>query len=182
MINKVRILGIDPGSQVAGFACISSAKDMPVQPRDFIVEGAGAMRLDIKLSHARRIYQLHGVISELIQEFKPSVCVLEKAFCGQNVSSALKLGETRGAVIACVFKHGLDLVEVSPTHVKKTVAGNGRASKDEVAAALKRLLQFDRGNLPFDVSDALAVALTHGLALPLYRVSGGDPAYFKSKR
>jgi len=169
MIKKDRILGIDPGSQVAGFAFITTARELPVMPRDFIVEGAGAIRMDRSLSHTQRIGKLHEVVLQLIEEYRPTACVIEQGFLGLNASSALRLGETRGAIIASACKFGVEVVEVSPTHVKKTVAGNGRASKEEVALALQALLQFKLGSLPYDVSDALAVALTHGLAVAFQR-------------
>lgn len=167
MQNKIRILGIDPGSNIAGFACIGSKKEVPHLPRDFAILGAGAIRFDKTESHARRIAKLHMALLGIIDEFKPTVCIVEKAFCGVNVSSALKLGEARGALISAIYKRNIDLIEITPREAKKNITGRGQATKEEVAATLKILIGFELGKLPYDVADALALALSHGLRLPM---------------
>ena len=133
-------------------------------PNDFLLAEAGVIKSNLKLSHAERIGLLHDSLVSLIEELQPDVVVLEKAFYGVNVSSALKLGETRGALIAAARRFSLPVRELTPASVKKTIAGNGRASKEEVNLALRTLLKFELGSLPHDVSDAVALALCYGLS------------------
>jgi crossover junction endodeoxyribonuclease RuvC len=163
-ISPQRIFGIDPGSRLCGFACLEAKKSVPLTPQDFQLVGMGVIRLDIKESHDRRIGELHKSMITLLQEFKPQICVLEKAFFGENANSALKLGEARGAIIAALHLGDVHLEQVAPTQVKKSVFGSGRASKEEVALVLKTLFAIDSNQLPFDATDALALALHYGIS------------------
>jgi crossover junction endodeoxyribonuclease RuvC len=110
-------------------------------------------------------------VVQLIDELKPDICVLEKAFFGANAASALKLGEVRGALIAACGSRSVTVVELAPTKVKKIVAGNGRATKEDVCRSLETLLEFNRGSMPLDATDALALAFATGLELPMRNLS-----------
>lgn len=167
------VLGVDPGSRVAGYAFIQAKSAVPRTPADFRILDAGVLRPDPKLGYAARIALLHGALFDLIAEFRPSVCVLEKAFFDKNVSSAMRLGEVRGAFIAAAGRGGAAIEEITPAEVKKTLTGNGRADKEQVALTLKTLLGFDRGHLPHDVSDALAICLCYGLKLKVAWIESG---------
>jgi len=159
------ILGVDPGSRLTGFALLRSRCSKPMLPGDFIVVTAGVLRADGDLPHRERLGLLHVALYELAVELKPDICVLEKAFFGDNASSALKLGELRGAYIAACARCSIPVEEITPAEVKKSITGNGRADKVMVEMALKTLLGFDRGTLPHDVTDALAIGLCFGLQL-----------------
>lgn len=159
------ILGIDPGTRIAGYAFLRSKKKCPFRATDFFILDAGALKVDSSLDYTERIALLHGAIFDLISTYKPDTCVLEKAFLDKNVNSALKLGEVRGAFIAAAGRCQVEVREVSPTQVKKTIAAHGRADKEQVSLAIKAQLGFDRGSLPYDVTDALAIALSFGLTM-----------------
>ena len=160
----MKIFGIDPGSQVAGFACLVTRTSVPLRSSDFALLGAGAIKMNRSLKHVTRIGELFRQIDLLLDEFKPDICVIEKAFFGVNVSSAIKLGEARGALIAAATKRGIVVGEITPAEVKRLVVGNGRATKEEVARCLKANLIIPDGNYPFDVTDAVAIALSYGLS------------------
>lgn len=168
------ILGIDPGSRVAGYAFIRSKNRRAMLPVDFMVVEAGVLRADARLAYDVRIGLLHCALHELIERHAPQVCVLEKAFYDKNVSSAIKLGEVRGAFIAACARADVKTEEITPAEVKKIIAGNGRAEKEQVALALKALMGFDRGDLPHDVTDAVAIALCFGMGLA-QRFAGVPP-------
>lgn len=159
------IVGIDPGSRVAGYAFIRGRVAKPMLPRDFEVIDAGVMRAPLDLDMAGRIGLLHEALHGLLAEHEPEACVLEKAFCDKNPATAIKLGEARGAFIAACARTRVRTFEITPAEVKKTLTGSGRADKDLVASALKSLMGFDRGKLPHDVTDALAIALCFGLKI-----------------
>ncbi|MBP6218132.1 MAG: crossover junction endodeoxyribonuclease RuvC [Oligoflexales bacterium] len=158
-----RILGVDPGSRIAGFALIDSSCPRPVFPRDFSVLDVGVIRFTGKESVVDRIGQLHNALYELIRELKPSICVFENVYSGKNPLSALKLGQVRGAFIAAAARCSVKAEEIASTRVKSLVTGRGHASKTEVSEALKLLMGFEQGSLPHDASDALAIALSYGL-------------------
>jgi crossover junction endodeoxyribonuclease RuvC len=126
---------------------------------------AGVLRTDAKDSHADRLGAIHEMLNHLIGELQPDHFAIERAFVGVNISSALKLGEARGALISAAQRHSLTVSEITPAQVKRIVAGQGAASKESVALAMKTLLGFDRGRMPHDVTDAMAIALCHGLGM-----------------
>jgi crossover junction endodeoxyribonuclease RuvC len=159
------ILGVDPGSRLAGYAFIQAKTQAGLMPSDFRILGAGVLRADPTLHYTERIALLHHALFNLIDHYGPDTCVLEKAFCDKNVSSALRLGEVRGAFIAAAARGGAKVEEITPAEVKKTLTGNGRADKEQVSLTLKTLIGFDRGAMPHDVTDALAISLCYGMKL-----------------
>ena len=162
---KCKIFGVDPGSRITGFACIGSEKKIPLCPRDFKILDIGVIKTDPKRPHIERIGLLHNALFELISLQNPTACVIEKEFAGINPLTSLKLGETRGSLLAAIHRHSIPIIEITPAQIKRVIGGGGRASKEDVAFALKNLLQFDRKALPYDATDALAAALCHGLTL-----------------
>jgi crossover junction endodeoxyribonuclease RuvC len=163
MTQFPRILGIDPGSRVVGFALIGAKKTIPRVPADWKVLDAGIMRANASLAMPPRLGELHSALYDLIRELEPTSVGIERAFHGVNAQSAIKLGEARGALIAAIGRHSLPVHEVTPAEVKRVVAGHGAASKDQVYRALQALLGFDKGTLPLDASDALAIAFAVSL-------------------
>ena len=163
--KKNRILGIDPGSRVVGFALLEKKKETSFNPRDFIVADAGVLKADLTQSIILRLGALHQALHELVLELKPTICVFEKSFSGDNIATGIKLGLARGALMTAVMRCNVAIEEISPTEVKKNIAGHGRTSKEDLSFALKALLGFERGDLPFDATDAIAVALSFGLQM-----------------
>lgn len=163
MTSHHRIIGIDPGSLVAGFAVIERKRERVMNPHDFKILEAGVLRSPKSLKYADRIGMMHESMHELMLEFKPQVCILENVFFGKNVQSALTLGQARGAFISAACRSHVLVEEIPSTTVKKIISGRGHASKEEVHLALKALIGFDKGRLPHDASDALAIALSFGL-------------------
>ena len=137
--------------------------------RDNKVLDAGVIRPKKDLSHSDRLGQIHEAIYKICVEHKPQVCVIEKGFTGINHNSALRLGETRGAIIAAARRSNIEIIESAPTEVKKLVTGQGHASKENVSAALQSLIGFNRGSLPYDVTDAVAIALSYCMGEGLER-------------
>lgn len=176
---KHRILGIDPGSRICGFALLTSTKENPSSFKDFKVEDAGVLRADLKLSFIERIGLLHECLERILPDLNPSCCVIEDAFFGNNARSALKLGQARGALISAVVKKRIPTFEVTPTHVKSMIVGKGAATKEEIARSLEVMLGFKRGNLPYDAADAVAIALSYGLTM--FTRQAKTKAYSKSQ-
>jgi crossover junction endodeoxyribonuclease RuvC len=162
--DTFRIIGIDPGSRIMGFGILEMPRGAISLKRVQVV-AVGVIRSKASLPHCERTGYLHDAVHQLSEQYKPEICVIERVFTGINPYSALRLGETRGAVIAAVRRLGIQIAEIAPTEVKKTITGQGHATKEQVAAALQYLLQFERGDLPLDASDAVAIGLSYGLSL-----------------
>lgn len=163
----MKILGIDPGTRIVGFGLLECRKRYSVSPRDYRVKDAGVLKADPKLKALQRISVLHQAVYDLLNETNPDICVIESAFLGANPQSALKLGQARGAIISAFGRKSLPVAEITPTEVKKYVTGSGCSEKKNVADALFRLLNFDKGRLPYDVTDALAIAFSYPLSVKI---------------
>jgi len=159
-----RILGIDPGSRVCGFALVQAKKIHPIHIKDFDLEDLGVLKAETSLSFPERIGLLHERLYDLISELKPTHCVIEDSFCGNNPRSALKLGQARGALISAIQRHRLPIIELTPSHVKSMIAGRGGATKEEIARYLSLQFSKDFMKIPFDATDALAIALAFGVS------------------
>ncbi|MBI2601696.1 MAG: crossover junction endodeoxyribonuclease RuvC [Deltaproteobacteria bacterium] len=162
-MSTKRILGIDPGTLLAGFAVIETVKTSPIGPQDFRIIEAGVLRAQANFQVWQRIGLMHTSMHTLIEEFKPSVCVMENVYMAKNAQSALKLGQARGAFISAAARCQIAVREIASTTVKRIVCGKGHADKQQVNLALESLLGFQKGALPFDASDAVAIALAFGL-------------------
>lgn len=160
----MRILGIDPGTRLIGFGVLDCARIVSLQTKDYKVVDAGVLRTDPKSSSFSRIGAIHQAMYEIAIELKPDLCVIESAFFGCNPQSALKLGQARGALMAAMSRCAVPVKEIAPTKVKKIITGNGHGDKEAISLAITRLLQFKRGRLPLDVTDALAIALSYGIS------------------
>lgn len=148
------ILGIDPGTQVMGYGIILIKK----QPQ---VLQFGILHLKKYEEHALKLKKIFERISQIIEEYAPDEVALEAPFMGNNPQSMLKLGRAQGVAMSAALAKEIPVVEYSPKKVKKSVTGNGNASKEQVADMLKRILNFQDTPKLLDATDALAVALCH---------------------
>ena len=149
------ILGIDPGTQLMGYALLRINKG---QPQVILMD---ALKLTKEKDIYARLEMIHTRVSELVKLYKPSTFAIEAPFFGKNVQSMLKLGRAQGVAIAAAMQAGLTVTEYSPKKVKQSITGNGNADKDQVWKMLQRILQIEEKPQYFDATDALAVALCH---------------------
>ncbi|MES9905009.1 MAG: crossover junction endodeoxyribonuclease RuvC [Sedimenticola sp.] len=147
-----RILGIDPGSRVTGFGIIESNGD-----RSLHIAG-GCIR--VEGDFPKRLGEIYRGLSAVVSEHQPDEMAIEQVFMAKNPSSALKLGQARGAAICACVMADLEVFEYTPRMIKQAVVGSGAAAKDQVQHMVKRILNLD-GKLAEDESDALAVAIAH---------------------
>lgn len=147
------VLGVDPGSRLTGYGIIRQEGTL------FTVLSCGVIRLHPRSSHAERIGQIYRELEAVITDYAPECVALETVFLSRNVQSALKLGQVRGAVIALAMNRNLLLHEYAPREVKSAVTGKGAASKEQVAFMVARMLALNPVPEPFDVTDALGIAL-----------------------
>ena len=147
------VLGIDPGSLNTGYGVVRQHQGA------LSVLVCGVVRLNPRWSHPERIDEICRELEMVIADFKPERVALETAFLSRNGQSALKLGQVRGAVIAFAVSRTLGLHEYGSREVKLAVTGRGAASKEQVAFMVSRMLGLAKPPEPYDVTDALAIAL-----------------------
>jgi crossover junction endodeoxyribonuclease RuvC len=119
----------------------------------------GAIRNDAKTPHPERLALIFRRMRELIRQFRPDLLALEGVFVSQNVQSALKLGQVRGAVMVAAAEEGVPVVELAPNAVKAAVTGHGHAEKAQVQFMVKAILGLPSIPKPHDAADALALAI-----------------------
>jgi crossover junction endodeoxyribonuclease RuvC len=150
----VRILGIDPGSQVTGFGVIDADGSSLTRAASGCIALRGAPL-------AERLRAIFEGISEVIVRLEPQEVAIEQVFVHRNVDSALKLGQARGAALCAVAMRSVPVFEYTPREVKQAVVGKGGAAKEQVQYMVRVLLNLAQP-LEADAADALAVALCHG--------------------
>ena len=149
----MRILGIDPGSRVTGFAVVD-AQGNRLQACGFGVIRPGDGELP------ERIGEIFAGVVGVIAELQPAALAIESVFLARNAQSALKLGQARGAAICAATQAGLPVFEYAPRAIKLAVVGSGRAEKAQVQHMMRQILQIAEP-LTADAADALAVAVCH---------------------
>jgi len=149
------ILGIDPGTQLMGYALLRIRNGKPQ------VVFMDVLTLTKEKDIYARLNLVHRKVCELIQLYQPSSFAIEAPFFGKNVQSMLKLGRAQGVAIAAAIQAELTVTEYSPKKVKQSITGNGNADKEQVWKMLKQLLNIEEKPKYFDATDALAVALCH---------------------
>ena len=110
---------------------------------------------------ADRLGYLFDEITILIDKYKPEILAIEDTFYHKNFKSAMLLGQARGTIILAGFKKNIPCAEFAPKKIKKSVVGNGNASKEQVQYMVKNILQLDKLPKPLDSSDALAIGLCY---------------------
>lgn len=150
------VLGIDPGSVVIGYGLVESS-----DRRDRLVE-AGSIKPSTSVPFEQRLLEIHDRVIELVHRLRPSAVAVESAFGGANVQTLMKMCHARGTILTALARAKVPLFEYAPREVKKSVVGNGNASKQQVKFMVQKLVgEGEVDDQPFDVTDAVAVALCH---------------------
>ncbi len=150
----MRILGIDPGLQVCGYACLDS--DAGVE----IVVEAGVLRTSGASPLADRLNQIAEDIDTLLERFRPNVVAVEELYSHYaHPRTSILMGHARGVILQKGAAAGLEVKSFSATRIKKSLTGNGRASKEQVQRTMQTILALPEMPKPPDVADAMAVAL-----------------------
>lgn len=168
-LNKVKILGIDPGTQVMGYAVLDYFYG------HFKVEALGDIRLKKFETHQDKLREIFLQTQELIETYMPTEMAIEAPFYGKNVQSMLKLGRAQGVTIAAGITMGLNITEYAPKKIKQSVTGNGNASKEQVSAMLQSILRIKIEDGFLDATDALGAAMCHYNQISSF--SGGGKKY-----
>lgn len=150
------ILGVDPGSRATGYGLVDhNGGDEQSVAFDTI-------RLGDTEDHPARLKQIYDALVEVIDAHSPDEFAIEMPVYGQNPQSMLKLGRAQAAAMMAALNHNLPVAQYTPKEVKKSVTGNGNASKKQVRFMVQSILSTGDADLTHDAADALAIALCHG--------------------
>lgn len=148
------ILGIDPGTINCGYAILEV-----IGTKKRIVE-AGLIKIKSKILQ-EQIMELVEAIDFILKNHKIDEVAIEDIFYAFNPKTVIKLAQFRGALSLKILQEIGNFSEYTPLQVKKAVTGNGKAAKEQVAFMVKTLLGIKQEIKPLDITDAIAVAITH---------------------
>ncbi len=158
-VPPARVLGVDPGLNVTGYAVLEQRARGPFVCEAGIVRTAeGRKTADM----AERLNALYNGIVEVLDQYRPGAVAVEQLYAHyDHPRTAILMAHARGVIFLAAGQRGLPVVSYNATRIKKTVTGNGRASKEQVQYTVQRELGLARLPEPPDVADALAAALCH---------------------
>lgn len=154
-VAPYRILGVDPGTVVLGFAVVE------IHPRSKRIIELGTLKLSKFPDHSERLATIHRRLTQVIGTHKPKVMAIESPFFGKNPQSMLKLGRAQGVCMAAAMGLDVPVVEYAPRKIKQSIAGNGNASKEQVCKMLENEFSLDMSRILNDATDALGAAMCH---------------------
>ena len=150
----MKILGIDPGTINCGYAIIEKEFS-----KVKLIE-AGLIKIKTKILQEQILEMTEGM-DLIFGNHKIDQVAIEDMFFAHNPKSVIKLAQFRGAISLKVLQTFGNFHEYTPLQVKKAVTGNGKAQKEQVAFMVKKLLGIKKEIKPLDITDAIAIALTH---------------------
>ena len=158
-LDRMRVFGIDCGTEVTGFGVVESCDDARGPQLKF--QAMGAIRLAKTQALPARLEQVHKELTAELVRWRPDAVAIEEVFYSVNAKSALKLGQVRGVAILAAAQQGIPVAEYAPLKIKSSVVGYGLAKKEQVQFMVARLLRLAELPQPADAADALAIAICH---------------------
>ena len=150
-----RIIGIDPGTNYMGYGIIE------IEGKQLRSVVMGDIDLHTMSDPYRKLHYIFERVGKLIDDYEPREVALESPFFGTNVQSMLKLGRAQGVAMAAALHRQKEVFEYAPSRIKQAIAGSGSASKEQVAAIVKRMLKVEYMPRRLDATDGMAVAMCH---------------------
>ncbi|MBW8041999.1 MAG: crossover junction endodeoxyribonuclease RuvC [Planctomycetes bacterium] len=150
----MRILGIDPGLQVCGYACLEIDAD-----KEKLIE-AGVIRTDSGSALQEKLNRIGEDTESLLKSFQPGIVAVEQLYAHYaHPRTAILMGHARGVILQKCAAAAIEVRSFSATRIKKSITGNGRASKGQIQRTIQTILSLPELPEPNDVADAIAAAI-----------------------
>ena len=154
----MKILGIDPGTRNCGYAIVEK------NGNSIKLIEAGLIKIKTKILQEQIVEMTEG-FDLIFGKHEIDEVSIEDMFYAFNPKTVIKLAQFRGAISLKILQKFGNFAEYTPLQVKQAVTGNGKATKEQVAFMVKRLLGVKKEIKPLDITDAIAIALTHAQRL-----------------
>ena len=151
----MRILGIDPGYGITGFALVEAQRGQAQ------LLHCGVITTPPGMDFSARLEIIYEDMRKLLEMAKPEAVAIEELFFGQNVTTGIGVAQSRGVILLAIRQAGLEVTSYKPMQVKQSVVGYGNATKHQVQDMTRRLLKLEKLPKPDDAADAIAIALCH---------------------
>jgi crossover junction endodeoxyribonuclease RuvC len=150
----MKILGIDPGLKVCGYACLEADSETEELAEAGVFRTSDGSAIEAKLD------QIAEDTKSLLEKFKPDVVAVEELYSHYaHPRTAILMGHARGVILQRCAEVAVEVKSFSSTRIKKSITGNGRASKEQMQKTIQTLLSLPDVPEPADVADAIAVAI-----------------------
>src|SRR4030065_241299 len=111
----MKILGIDPGLQICGYAVVDG---------DSLLE-AGAIKTNPKAPIETKLNQIAEDIESLLKKFRPEMVAVEQLYSHYaHPRTAILMGHARGVILQSCAAAGIKVKSFSATRIKKSLTGN----------------------------------------------------------
>jgi crossover junction endodeoxyribonuclease RuvC len=152
----VKVLGIDPGLTRCGLGVVDGDVGRPLTLR-----GHGVVQTPASMPTALRLCEIERQVEAWLDEHTPDVVAVERVFSQHNVRTVMGTAQASAVAMVAAARRGIPVAVHTPSEVKASVSGSGRADKAQVAAMVTRLLRLEATPRPADAADALALAICH---------------------
>ncbi|MCK4885796.1 MAG: crossover junction endodeoxyribonuclease RuvC [Planctomycetes bacterium] len=165
----MRILGIDPGLHICGYAVLDND-----QNQMSLIE-AGIFKTDRKKDMPLRLNQIAADIGSILERFTPDVVAVEELYSHyQHPKTSILMGHARGVILQKCAEAGIEVRSFAATKIKKSITGNGRATKIQMQRTIQTLLSLSELPEPDDVADAIAATLCCVNSINEYLIISGS--------
>jgi len=154
--ERMRVLGIDPGLTRCGLGVVDG-----VPGRQPLLVAVDVIRTPADLDIARRLLTVEEAVDSWITRYRPTAVAIERVFAQHNVQTVMGTAQAAGVAMLASARHGISVSLHTPSEVKAAITGSGRASKEQVAAMVAKILKLEDVPQPADAADALALAICH---------------------
>ncbi len=149
------IIGLDPGSRYCGYGLLQ------IEGKKVLAAGCDVLDVTKGKTLSHRLKSLYENIIAVLDEYHPEIAAVESIFFHRQVRSVFTLGHARGVILLALAMKDIPIVEYSPREIKKSVCGNGSASKQQVRYMINKIYPLKDSPKRDDAFDALAVATCH---------------------
>jgi crossover junction endodeoxyribonuclease RuvC len=154
--ERMRVLGIDPGLTRCGLGVVDG-----VPGRQPLLVAVDVIHTPSDLEIARRLLTIEETVESWIARYRPTAVAIERVFAQHNVQTVMGTAQAAGVAMVVAARHGIPVSMHTPSEVKASSTGSGRASKEQVGAMVTKILKLQDVPQPPDAADALALAICH---------------------
>lgn len=153
--DSLRVLGIDPGTTIIGWAVLGKKNDT--------ITPVAYGHIDTKdcAGESKKILALSQKLQKVIDKYHPSEAAVEKVFFFKNQKTVINVSQARGAILLILEQNNVPVFEYTPLQIKQAMTGYGRADKTQVQLMARNILRLPEIPKPDDTADALAAAVCH---------------------
>jgi crossover junction endodeoxyribonuclease RuvC len=152
----MRILGIDPGLNITGYGVLEA------EAGEINVVEAGIIKTKRSEPLSKRLLTIYNGMNDVLKDWKPDWVAVEELYSEyKHPKTAILMAHARGVIYLTAVLNNVNLTSYSATEVKRTLTGNGRASKEQMQRTIQAILNLSALPTPYDVADALSLAVCH---------------------